>query len=97
MTVKLDLHDDKELRDMIKDLIRGQVKSIMRTDIDEIMKEVVGDKMSKLSDVMAKEIVKVVHNFFEGGYRQGQGYQMIEKEIKEQVAATLKKVIQDGR
>jgi hypothetical protein len=97
MKVNLDIRDDKELRDMVKDMIRGQVKSVMRTDIDEIMKEVVGDKTAKLSDVMAKEITKVVRDFFQSGYTRGPGYAMIEKEIKEQVALTLKKVIQEAR
>ena len=97
MKVELSIKDDAELRFLIKDMIRGQVTSIARSDIEQIIKEVVGDKTAKLSDLMAKEITKVVTEFFGGTYmRDGPGRQMIKDEIQKQVSATLKKVLQQG-
>ena len=97
MKVELSIKDDAELRFLIKDMIRGQVTSIARSDIEQIIKEVVGDKTAKLSDLMAKEITKVVQNFFASSYMaKGPGLDMIQKEIKDQVAIALKKVLQQG-
>jgi len=40
MKFNLDIKDDAELRNMIKDMIRGQVKSVVREEIMGIVKEV---------------------------------------------------------
>lgn len=37
--IELSIRDDKELRDMIKDLIRGQVVSTVRATIHTVMQE----------------------------------------------------------
>lgn len=95
MKVELSIKDDKELRDMIKDTIRGQIKSVIRSDIDEVIKEVVGNT-AKLSDLLTKEISKVVKDFFSFSYLKGPGAQIVEKEIKEQVAIAFKKILKEN-
>ena len=40
MKLNLDIKDDAELRNMVKDLIRGQVKSVVKEEIMGIVKEV---------------------------------------------------------
>jgi FKBP-type peptidyl-prolyl cis-trans isomerase (trigger factor) len=44
MKVSLNIENDKELRDYIKDLIKGQVISIARQEIRGIIKEVFSEK-----------------------------------------------------
>ncbi len=39
MKVELSIKDDKELRNMIKDMIRGQVKALIREDLQPLMEE----------------------------------------------------------
>lgn len=97
MKLDIDIRDDKELRDQIRDMIRGQVNALIRAEFEAMLKDAIGNRVEKLSDIMAKEIAKVVKEFFQGTYMtKGPGYEMIEKEIKEQVAAALKKVIQES-
>ena len=45
MNVNLKIENDAELRQHIKGLISGQVKSIVREDIKDILKEVLGKKI----------------------------------------------------
>ena len=96
MKLNIDIRDDKELRDQIKYMIRGQVNALIRAEFEAMLKDAIGNRVEKLSDAMSKEITKTIRDFFQNGYTHGPGYAMIEKEIKEQVAVTLKKVIQEA-
>lgn len=62
MKVELSIKDDRELRNLIKDMIRGQVKSILREDLKEILREEAGDRIDRYFrySSLESEVVKVV-------------------------------------
>lgn len=45
MRVELSIKDDSELRNMIKDMIRGQITGIVREEITQIIGKVVEEKI----------------------------------------------------
>lgn len=45
MTVTLNIASDQELRDYIKDLVKGQILAITREEVSEIVKEEVNRKL----------------------------------------------------
>ena len=84
MKIKLDLQEDDELRAYIKDLIRGQVVSIVRQDIQDVLHEVVertvNGKIStdtRLGRFIEEEILKEI--------KKQPIPQLIDKEIKNKV------------
>jgi hypothetical protein len=64
MKVELSIADDKELRDMIKNMIKGQIVSVAREEINDILKEVYEQKYDlkdfNMKDVVEREIRKQV-------------------------------------
>lgn len=65
MKVELSIADDREMRDTIRDLIKGEVASIMRGEIKgivaELVKEDVIPKDAKtLGDIVRSEVRKYV-------------------------------------
>lgn len=69
MKVELSIKDDKELRDHIKDCIRGQVVSIARDEIKSIISDTTEKRIGK--DAVVDCIRSVVKNEVEkalGGY-----------------------------
>jgi len=49
MKVELSIKDDSELRNMVKDMIRGQVKSLLRNGIEEEAKKEISRKARELT------------------------------------------------
>jgi len=75
MILKFNIAEDKELRTYIKDLIKGQVVSILRDDIQAIVTSVldtaIEPRLSKLND----------ETYF---------YQLVKNAIKQKLAEDLK-------
>ena len=51
MKVELSIKDDKELRNHIKDVIKGEVTSITRSEIRTIIKEVFSEKYGEVREL----------------------------------------------
>jgi hypothetical protein len=51
MKVELSIKDDKELRDLIKDMIRGAVPSIIRDELKEISRQQLSVALEKTYEV----------------------------------------------
>lgn len=47
MKLEVELQSDKELRNYVKDLVKGQIQSLARKDIRLLLKEIVGDELEK--------------------------------------------------
>lgn len=60
MVIKLDIQNDKELRTYIKDMIKGQVTSIAREEIKEIISEIVDKKFLPKTK---EEIEKMIRDY----------------------------------
>lgn len=62
MTVKLNISEDAELRAAIKDAIKGQVISIVRETVTDVLKEVLESKVSKISieSLLFEEMGKII-------------------------------------
>lgn len=62
MKVELSIKDDKELRDLIKDMIRGTVVSLARESLNTLVAEAVRKKMesdsSSISNIIANAVLK---------------------------------------
>lgn len=59
MKVELSIKDDKELRDLIKDMIRGQVTSIVRYEIKKYTTDALEKALSEnLAKIAPQEIQK---------------------------------------
>ena len=69
MNVELSIKDDKELRNCIKDMIRGEVLSVARKEIIDIIKDVVGKKtnIQFKFETLLNEVVKDRINSTVGG------------------------------
>jgi hypothetical protein len=67
MHLKLKVEEDKELRDYIKSLIKGQVISVAREEIKNIVKEVFTEKSKDIlkinpTDVLKEQLTKQIHS-----------------------------------
>ena len=59
MKVELSIKDDRELKQHIKDVIKGEVVSIARGEIREIIKDVFTEKYGEIKD-LAKDPEKII-------------------------------------
>jgi len=65
MKIELSFKDDADLRKYIKDMIKGQVKTLLREEITEIIKDVHKNKLGKESMEHAiKEEIKNVIGYY---------------------------------
>lgn len=64
MNVSLKIENDKELRAYIKDLVKGQILSIAREDILQILKEALSNKTPNVDPdkLLREEIVKIANS-----------------------------------
>lgn len=58
MKVVLDIHSDKELRDYVKELINGQVKSLNRETYIKTLQETYAEKIPKDFDNILRQYIK---------------------------------------
>ena len=62
MNIQLNIENDAELRNYVKDLIHGQVKSIIREEIKDILKDILSKKIKETDipnvDFLVKEEIK---------------------------------------
>jgi hypothetical protein len=96
MKINLNIDDEKEIRDMVKNLVKGQVMNIMRNDLVDIIQNSVKDKVTgkpRVNEMIEDEIKKQVANFFKEGYAKGPGIVMMEKTIQDQVSNALRQVL----
>jgi hypothetical protein len=81
MKVELSIKDDKELRDLIKDMIRGAVTSIIRDELKEISRQQLSVALEKtLKDVSGYEVRQLLN-------RSGK--------VNAEVTAAIKGVVSD--
>jgi hypothetical protein len=83
MKVELSINDDKELRDCIKDMVKGQVKSILREELDKIIEDIHLHKVGKesIEHSIKQSIKEITYNYAERYTREWN----IEKEVKEMI------------
>ena len=62
MKVELSIKDDKELRDMIKDMIRGAVTTIVRDELKEMSKAILSEQAKTLLDNFTMSEIRNVVN-----------------------------------
>jgi len=100
MKISLDLKEDTDLRKYIKDMIKGQIKSIMRDEFKEIieslMKETLTPKFKAIGREQAfKEFsTTFFRNYFEKGYDFGSGYTST-KRYNRLIEKLTKEILQD--
>ena len=58
MRVELNIKEDKELRNYVKDIIRGMVKSVAREEIREITKEVFIQKTDCINKISVEKTLQ---------------------------------------
>ena len=65
MKIELSFKDDAELRKHIKDMIKGQVKSLVREEITKIIKDVYKNKLGKesMDHAIKQEIKTITHEY----------------------------------
>ena len=59
MKVELDIADDSELRNAVKDLIKGEVKSVMRSEIRGILKDLAAEKVIPKDAESLENLIKL--------------------------------------
>jgi len=95
MIVKLDIKEDKELRNYIKDMIKGQVLSLTREEFLTIIRNELNSKIkgldstrfeSLLSESMTKAIKEILSDVeFHGALNRQQVTAYVEKGIAERL------------
>jgi len=86
----MNLSSDKELRDYARDLVRGQVKSVIRRDLKRLMDEEGREKLNTKIDrfVLHKwQLNKIVDEAIERIVREE--FQNLKDELREQLAAKV--------
>jgi hypothetical protein len=97
MKVELSIKDDRELKNHIRDVIRGEVTSIARGEIREIIKEVFSEKYNTTKLPDAESIVKteirdiVKAELKAGSYNESWIKQTAKFEISQLIRATFSK------
>jgi hypothetical protein len=71
MKLTLNIKEDKELRDYIKDMIKGQIMSIARKEIRGLVMEALSDRIKNINtenteSIMKKEIERLVYRELTG-------------------------------
>lgn len=95
MKVELDIRDDKELRNLIKDMIRGQIKNVAREEVKEIvMAEMVKKTSRNVETLFIEAVTNEVRRQFlslTSPLRVAALYQ-VEKCVPANVESTLAKI-----
>lgn len=105
MKLTLNLMQDEELRKVIKEAVRSQVKSVAREEITSILKSVLGEKLKEeveaiISDFKRNRMEQIVLEAFDsdrGDYQifsRGRAFESIKKIIAEAGSNIMKELIQ---
>lgn len=99
MKVELSIKDDKELRNMVKDLIRGQVASVTREEIKKILADSIGNSSIKAGLVesaerIARDAVREYVNEALGGFRRER---TIRDMVKDYIASQVNIVLREKK
>lgn len=94
MKVELSIKDDSELRNIIKDMITGQVKSLIREDFAEILQKAIDEKISNVS-VSSYDITKIMREKFSQPGINELILPVIEKQTKEVCDSAIYKIVDD--
>ena len=89
MKVELSIKDDAELRNLIKDMIKGQVKTVAREEIVNILKESIQESTGKpktIDDFIKNTVQNELKSSFYGrNYIKEKAAEFILKEVNEQL------------
>lgn len=91
MNVKLNIHEDAELRAAVREMIKGHVKSITRAEILDSVRAEISGKIEKTGEsrgekIMVQEINKIVKGVLFPRF----GPSFIKDEVRRQVNEALK-------
>lgn len=91
MKVSLNIENDKELRAYIKDLIKGQVFSIAREEIMNILKEALKDKVPTVDPdkILKDKIQDIVKEHL------GSNTYYAPSKVKEMAREEIQKIVKD--
>lgn len=94
MKVELSIRDDRELRNHIKDVIKGEITSIARGEIDNILDRVMNQRFpdGKIMSMIEKAINdKVSRAIGQGSYSwQKNIMDIVREQVSKMVTVTLK-------
>lgn len=94
MKLNLNIEEDKELRSYIKDMIKGQVLSVVREDVKEALNTVLNNEISKINtkigDMILNEIKRRVTSVLETNTSWSETY--IKKITREYINTELSKI-----
>lgn len=93
MTVKLNINEDPELRAYIKDAIKGQVVSIAREEILNILKEVLKGKLPTVdpNTILRDEVLRLVKNQLDNGGWNKPSF--VQEEARKEVQKLVKEIL----
>lgn len=64
MVVELNISKDEELRNAVKDMVKGQVTALARESITEILRGEIGKKVAAHQDFIERMIKEVIQKWF---------------------------------
>jgi len=74
MKVTLNIQEDSELRAHIKDAIKGQILSIIRSEVNGLFKDVLGGRIEKSLPVSIENLVKLEISKYVQAHLKGNGW-----------------------
>ena len=98
MKLELNIEDDKELRDYIKNLVRGQVQSLTREDVREVLQNLFGQKFEglNLQEILKEVATQQIKEIFASGMKTGYGYSgTLEGYVKQQVDGAIQENLKE--
>lgn len=101
MKVELSIKDDRELKNHIRDVIKGEITSVARGEIRDIIKEVFAEKYGELRDlsqnpemIIREEIKELIKKDIATNTYGNSNY--IRLIAKEEVSLIVKEVMSKG-
>ncbi|MFA5196607.1 MAG: hypothetical protein WC401_12480 [Bacteroidales bacterium] len=96
MNLKIDLKEDAELRAYIKDLIRGQIQSVLRKELKSIIEKVVDEKgtVTTIQQMTVDAVARKLNQDQENSKFNPMAF--LKAEIKKQISAKLYQVFTTG-
>lgn len=102
MKLQLTVSDEQQMRDWVKDLIRGQVESILRNDLKEIIGQSIVQSSypqteADMKVLIAQQIKEVVRQQLATPMRGFNSQTFIQEIAREEIAELIREMFKDGR